>query len=301
MASCTWPLWASILPEDLAGKAFWVGRARVPGVIGLTPPHLTRGREPQSRLAADQLRVDIGAAGREQALERVRVGDHASFATALTRMGDCVSAKALDDRLGVAILVELLGAAPPNVDLLAAFTVQEEVGLRGAGVAAHSLDPEVAIAVDCTPARDLPRWDGGENTDYNTRLGLGPALYTADRATVSDQRLLDHFEVDGQGSPDSVPAPPAGRRLHRRRRHSPGTQGDPDDLGLSPRALSAFGGRADPDRRLAEHGALVACRAGSPIVPGTCHVVAESSDLDRLWSPRDRVCAGIPRVVERSA
>jgi len=184
----------SILPEDLAGKAFWVGRARVPGVIGLTPPHLTRGKEPPPRLAADQLRVDIGAAGREQALERVRVGDHASFATALTRMGDCVSAKALDDRLGVAILVELLGAAPPNVDLLAAFTVQEEVGLRGAGVAAHSLDPEVAIAIDCTPARDLPRWDGGENTDYNTRLGLGPALYIADRATVSDQRLLDHFE-----------------------------------------------------------------------------------------------------------
>jgi putative aminopeptidase FrvX len=184
----------SILPQHLAGKAFWVGRARVPGVIGLTPPHLTRGKEPQPRLTADQFRVDIGATGRDEALERVHIGDRASFATALTRMGECVSAKALDDRLGVAILVELLGAAPPNVDLLAAFTVQEEIGLRGAGVAAHSLDPEMAIAIDCTPARDMPTWDGAENTAYNTRLGQGPALYAADRATVSDRRLLDHFE-----------------------------------------------------------------------------------------------------------
>jgi endoglucanase len=71
-------------------------------------------------------------------------------------MDNCVSAKALDDRLGVAILVELLGPALPNIDLLAAFTVQEEIGLRGAGVAAHNLDPELAIAIDCTPARDLP-------------------------------------------------------------------------------------------------------------------------------------------------
>ena len=184
----------SVAPHHLAGKAFWVGRERVTGVIGLTPPHLTRDMEHRPRLAVDQLRLDVGVQSREDALERVRIGDRASFATALTRMGDCVSAKALDDRLGVAILVELLGAAPPNIDLLAAFTVQEEIGLRGAGVAAHSLDPELAIAIDCTPARDLPTWDGNENVAYNTHLGQGPAIYTADRGTVSDLRLLEHFE-----------------------------------------------------------------------------------------------------------
>jgi endoglucanase len=184
----------SILPHHLAGKAFWVGRERVPGVIGLTPPHLLRRMETRPRLAVDRLRLDVGVQTREDALERVRVGDRASFATALSRMGDCVSAKALDDRLGVAILVELFSAAPPNIDLMAAFTVQEEIGLRGAGVAAHSLDPELAIAIDATPARDLPTWDGAENTVYNTHLGQGPALYMADRSTVSDRRLLDHFE-----------------------------------------------------------------------------------------------------------
>lgn len=185
----------SIAPHDLAGKAFWVGRARVPGVIGLTPPHLSGANDHHRPMTLDQLRLDVGARTREEALNRVRIGDRAAFATALTRLGDCISAKALDDRLGVAILIELLGAAPPNIDLLAAFTVQEEIGLRGAGVAAHSLDPQVAIAIDCTPARDLPTWDGAENTAYNTRLGQGPALYTADRAMVSDRRLLEHFEA----------------------------------------------------------------------------------------------------------
>jgi putative aminopeptidase FrvX len=183
-----------ILPQHLAGKAFWIGKERVPGVIGLTPPHLTGEKGYRDRLEVDWLRLDIGASSREEALERVRIGDRASFATALTRMGDCVSAKALDDRLGVAILIELLGAAPANIDLLAAFTVQEEIGRRGAGVAAHSLDPELAIAIDCTLARDLPTWDCAENTAYNVRLGQGPAIYIADRGTVSDRRLVDHFE-----------------------------------------------------------------------------------------------------------
>jgi endoglucanase len=100
----------------------------------------------------------------------------------------------------VAILIELLSAAPPNVDLLAAFSVQEEIGRRGAGVAAHSFDPETAIAIDCTPARDLPTWDGAENTAYNSKLGLGPALYTADRATISDRRLLEHFETTARAA-----------------------------------------------------------------------------------------------------
>jgi putative aminopeptidase FrvX len=182
-----------ILPQHLAGKAFWIGKERVPGVIGLTPPHLTGEKGSRDRLEVDWLRLDIGASSRDEALERVRIGDRASFATALTRMGDCVSAKALDDRLGVAILIELLGAAPANIDLLAAFTVQEEMGRRGAGVAAHSLDPQLAIAIDCTQARDLPMWDGAENTAYNAHLGQGPAIYVADRGTVSDRRLVDHF------------------------------------------------------------------------------------------------------------
>ena len=96
----------------------------------------------------------------------------------------------MDNRLGVATLIELIKNGPYPVELTAAFTVQEEVGLRGARVAAYSVDPDIAIAVDSTPALDYPVWDGEENTQYNTKLDLGPASYTGDRGTMNDPRLI---------------------------------------------------------------------------------------------------------------
>ncbi len=105
-------------------------------------------------------------------------------------MGPSLRGKALDNRLGVATLIELVRHAPENVELLAAFTVQEEIGLRGARVAAYALNPDLALVIDSTPANDLPVWDDSENTRYNTRLGGGPAIYLADSATLSDPRLI---------------------------------------------------------------------------------------------------------------
>ena len=103
----------------------------------------------------------------------------------------------MDDRLGVATLIELVKHAPDNIDLLAAFTVQEEVGLRGAQVAAYAFNPDVGIAIDSTPAMDLPDWEMEnevqENSFYNTRLDSGPAIYIADSATLADPRLIRHF------------------------------------------------------------------------------------------------------------
>jgi endoglucanase len=125
------------------------------------------------------------------------VGDRATFATKFTRIGPSLRAKALDDRLGVATLIELVKHAPENIDLLAAFTVQEEVGLRGAQVAAYAFDPDLGIALDSTPAIDLPGWeqesDLDENSFYNTKLDGGPAIYLADSATLADPRLIRHF------------------------------------------------------------------------------------------------------------
>jgi len=80
--------------------------------------------------------------------------------------------------------------SPGNVDLCAAFTVQEEIGLRGAKVAAQYFNPDLAIAIDSTPANDLPVHEGGENITYNTKLGLGPAIYIADGSTLHDPRLV---------------------------------------------------------------------------------------------------------------
>jgi endoglucanase len=151
--------------RQLPGKAVWVGREKFPGVIGAKPIHLVKAEERKKSISLDELRIDVGAIK-----DKVKVGDRAVFATPFKRLGPSLRAKALDDRLGVATLIELLRHAPPNIDLLAAFTVQEEVGLRGARVAAYALDPEVAIVLDSTPAVDLPTWDDEENTRYNTRL-----------------------------------------------------------------------------------------------------------------------------------
>ncbi len=179
-------------PRQLAGKPLWVGKENVPGVIGVAPIHLIETSERGGKIPVKALRIDVGPGK-----PNVRVGNRATFATKFLRMGQSIRAKALDDRLGVAILIELLKNSPSNIDLLAAFTVQEEVGLRGAKVAAHALDPDLALAIDSTPAYDLPAHDGRENIRYNTKLGAGPAIYTVDGATLSDPRLIRWLSKTG--------------------------------------------------------------------------------------------------------
>lgn len=182
-----------INPAQLGGKALWVGRERLPGVIGTPPAHFFRGKE-YGKLSVETLRIDIGPAN----AGLVKVGECAVFATPFSQNGPVLRAKALDDRLGVTSLIQLLRHAPPNIDLLAAFTVQEETSLRGAAVAAYHFDPDLALVLDCTPANDLPPLPAGdspqpENEHYNTRMGCGPAIYSADRYTIGDPRLVNHL------------------------------------------------------------------------------------------------------------
>lgn len=173
--------------RQLPGKAVLVGRDHLPGVIGAKPIHMTTADERKNKISVDALRIDLGP----EIGDKVKPGDRATFATRFKLFGPSIQAKALDNRFGVATLIELLKHAPANIDLLAAFTVQEEVGLRGARVAAYRFDPDMAIAVDSTPAYDLPHWDDeDENVQYNTRLDAGPAIYVMDRATIADRRLV---------------------------------------------------------------------------------------------------------------
>jgi endoglucanase len=176
----------------LAGKPVWVGPRRLPGVIGATPVHLLSEDRRRGAPRASLLRIDIGAASQDAARRQAPVGERATFATELAVLEGALRGKALDDRLGCATLIQLLRAGPYPVELHAAFTVQEEVGLRGARVAGYAVDPQAAIALDCTPALDLPHSHGRENTQYNARLGAGPVVYVADNATLSDRRLVDH-------------------------------------------------------------------------------------------------------------
>jgi len=179
--------------RQLVGKAVSIGKEHTPGVIGAKPIHLAEDNELKSPISLDTLRIDAGPGA-----NKIKVGDRAVFGTRFRRLGDSLYGKSLDNRLGVATLIELLRHAPQHIDLMAAFTVQEEIGLRGAQVAAYALEPDLAIAVDSTPAYDLPMWDGSENTAYNTRLGAGPALYVADSSTISDPRLVRHFVLSGE-------------------------------------------------------------------------------------------------------
>jgi tetrahedral aminopeptidase len=175
--------------RQLAGKAVQVGPDHIPGVIGTRPIHLLESGEFERAIPLSSLRIDIGPGG-----GKVKIGDRATFATRFMQVGPSLRGKALDDRLGVATVIELLKHAPRNVEILAAFTTQEEIGgLRGARVAGYAFDPDLAFVLDCTPANDLPTWDNSENAVYNTRQGLGPAIYIADNVTLSDPRLIRHL------------------------------------------------------------------------------------------------------------
>jgi len=179
--------------RQLPGKPVWVGRKHIPGVIGAKPIHLQEAGESGRTIPLDALRIDVGPGNGG----KVKPGDRATFATSFQQIGPSLIGKALDDRLGVATLIELLKHAPGNVELLLAFTVQEEVGLRGARVAGYAFNPDLAIAVDSTPAMDMPMWDGSENNRYNTRLDAGPAIYIADSSTLADPRLVRHLAGTG--------------------------------------------------------------------------------------------------------
>lgn len=170
--------------RNIAGKPVVVGRKHTPGVIGTKAIHLMSAEDLKHPISPEGLRIDLGPGG------KAAVGDRGSFAPNFQRSGPAIMSKALDNRLGVSILIELMKHPAPNVDLLAAFTVQEEIGLRGAQVAAHRFKPDLAVVLDATPANDLPMQREGENNFYNSKLGLGPAVYVSNKSAIDDPRLV---------------------------------------------------------------------------------------------------------------
>jgi endoglucanase len=135
----------------------------------------------------EDLVVDIGAKSKDEAKNLAPLGTYATFATRFREIGPTVSGKAFDDRAGCAVLVELLRGERFRFDLHAAFTVQEEVGLRGAGVAAYAVEPDCAFALEGTIADDIPK---DKDVSPTTQLGKGPAITVMDNSVISDRRLL---------------------------------------------------------------------------------------------------------------
>ena len=174
----------------LLGKVVQIGPNKVTGVIGAKPVHLLKHSEYERVVRMEAMRIDIGTKSKEATAGKVKIGDRAAFVTPYEEVGPNAIGKAFDNRVGCAALIELLQADPYPFDLYGAFTVQEEVGLRGAQVAAHHIKPDAAFVLECTPAYDLPT---EKDTSPNVALGKGVAVYVMDRGTIQDPRLVSHI------------------------------------------------------------------------------------------------------------
>ena len=181
----------------LPARAVLIGDRRVPGVISVKPVHLTEKSDRDQVMGWKQLAIDIGASGKAEAEKMVQRGDRAVFATdfrVLAGSGSAwrtVQGKAFDDRAGCAVLAELLKERFP-FELTAAFTVQEEVGLRGARVAAYAETPDIAVVLECTAANEVPT---KRDVSPSTRIGGGPAITIRDNSFVADPRLVELFSA----------------------------------------------------------------------------------------------------------
>lgn len=173
-------------PRVLFGRSVFVGEKMLPGVIGSMPVHLLEKEDLKKIPDFDKLYIDIGAASAAEAQAAVRLGDIACFDSGFVPFGERrIKAKALDDRAGCAILLKMIESDQPY-DLTFAFTVQEEVGLRGAGAAAYQLNPDYAIVVETTTAADIA---GVEPHKRVCALGKGAVVSFMDRSTIYDQKL----------------------------------------------------------------------------------------------------------------
>ncbi|MBL0387965.1 M42 family metallopeptidase [Tumebacillus sp. ITR2] len=174
----------------LVAKPVLIGPNQISGVIGSKPAHHQSGEERRRPIPLDELRIDIGASTREEALRYVKPGDIAVFATKYEEIGvRRAKSKSFDDRVGCAVMVETL---KKNFDIpvVFAFAVQEEIGLRGAGPLAYRIQPDISLVLEGTLASDIP---GTVAHGRATELGKGPALSLMDSSSVHNRKFIDHM------------------------------------------------------------------------------------------------------------
>lgn len=175
-------------PRVVFGKAVLVGPQQIPGVIGGKAVHQLSKDEKDKVPALSELCIDIGAKSREEAAQLVSLGDNAYFCSDYVEFGDgCIKAKAIDDRAGNQIMLDMLRREQPY-DLTFCFTVQEEVGTRGAAAVTDTVSPDYALVLESTTAADLPEVAGHKKV---CALGGGAVVGFMDRGTVYDKALYD--------------------------------------------------------------------------------------------------------------
>lgn len=175
-------------PKTLTAQRVIVhGKKDLIGVMGSKPIHVMTPEEKTKLPKTTDFFIDLGMP-KEEVEKYITIGDPVTRDRELIEMGDCVNCKSIDNRVAVFIVVEALKQLKnPAYDVYATFTVQEEVGIRGANVAAHSINPDFGIALDTTIAFDVP---GAAPHEKVTELGKGTAIKIMDAMTICDYRMV---------------------------------------------------------------------------------------------------------------
>jgi tetrahedral aminopeptidase len=178
-------------PKTLTAQRVIVhGRKDVIGVMGSKPIHMMSAEERVKVVPIGDYFIDLGLPKKEVD-KLIRIGDTVTRERSLIEMGNRVNCKSLDNRVSVYILLETLRALKNNpYDVIAAFTVQEEVGIRGAQASALDVQPDFGIGLDTTIAFDVP---GAKAHEQITQLGNGAAIKVMDSSTICDYRMVEYM------------------------------------------------------------------------------------------------------------
>lgn len=181
-------------PKTLTAQRVLIhGKKDIIGVMASKPIHVMTADERNKVAKLSDYFIDTGLT-KEEVLENIKIGDPITREREYIEMGNCVNSKSLDNRLAVFILIETLknlkGKTVPY-DIYGVFTVQEEVGVRGANVSALKINPDFGFGLDTTIAFDLP---GAAAHEMITKLGEGTAIKIMDASTICDYRMVDFMK-----------------------------------------------------------------------------------------------------------
>ncbi|GAA5262421.1 M42 family metallopeptidase [Methanocalculus sp. MC3] len=180
----------------------------VTGVLGGKPPHMMSDEDRKKTLKPEDLFIDIGVTSAKEAAELgIEIGCPITIDRELRELaGSRITGKAFDDRVGVAMIIETLKQLETEHTVYAVFTVQEEVGLKGAKTSAYAINPDCAIALDVTIPGDHP---GIEKKDASIEMGQGPVIIlvsASGRGLLSDQTMVRWLRstADASGIPYQI-------------------------------------------------------------------------------------------------
>ncbi len=172
----------------IVSKRVLIGDKKIPGVIGYKAVHLQKKDERSKKAEEKNLSIDIGAKDKEEAEKLVSIGDYITFDTKFSFFGDgFMKGKALDDRVGCAVLLKLLEKDYPY-DFYGVFSTCEEIGGIGARAAAKKIKPDIALVLEGTTCSDVY---GCKERDFVTRLGDGVCIPLRDRSMIANRKMVD--------------------------------------------------------------------------------------------------------------